>query len=195
MRRCSPRSTARTAATATCSCSSRKGAGNTASIYFSNNYSGRAEFGLIGSDAFTLKVSPDGSSWVEALTFDAAQGGVSFPGAVALSGVLAPPMLVADQNNYHPAGLGRASVVKLASDAARTITGIEGGYEGRVLLIINAGGNPITFSNDSAASTATNRMAFSANLRLAGKQSLTLRYDSSAQRWFCIAASPGVSLV
>jgi hypothetical protein len=41
--------------------------GDTASLLFQNNYSGRAEFGLSGSDDFSVKTSVDGSAWVEAL--------------------------------------------------------------------------------------------------------------------------------
>ncbi|WDI32510.1 DUF2793 domain-containing protein [Hyphococcus flavus] len=44
--------------------------GDTASHLFQTNFSGRAEFGLTGDDDFHLKVSPDGSSWNEALFVD-----------------------------------------------------------------------------------------------------------------------------
>ncbi len=49
---------------------SKEGSANTASVVFSNAFSGRAEFGLIGSDAFKLKVSNDGTTFVEALAID-----------------------------------------------------------------------------------------------------------------------------
>jgi hypothetical protein len=42
--------------------------GNTASHLFQVGFSGRAEFGLIGTDDFTLKTSPDGSVFTTALT-------------------------------------------------------------------------------------------------------------------------------
>src|SRR5258705_3933538 len=35
---------------------SKESAAKTASVFFSDNFSGRAEFGLVGSDAFKLKV-------------------------------------------------------------------------------------------------------------------------------------------
>lgn len=44
--------------------------GDTGSHLFQTNASGRAEFGLIGNDDFTLKVSPDGSTWKNALIVD-----------------------------------------------------------------------------------------------------------------------------
>lgn len=52
-------------------------AGDTASIVFDDNYSGRAEFGLTGDDSFHIKVSPDGASWLEALTIAPASGALA----------------------------------------------------------------------------------------------------------------------
>ena len=46
---------------------------------FEDNFSGRAELGLTGDDAFHVKVSPNGSSWVEALNIAQATGLVSLP--------------------------------------------------------------------------------------------------------------------
>jgi hypothetical protein len=57
----------------------KESSANTASVFFSENYSGRAEFGLVGSDSFKLKVSGDGTNWIEALVVDPASGRVSFP--------------------------------------------------------------------------------------------------------------------
>ncbi|PPD30402.1 MAG: hypothetical protein CTY20_03040 [Hyphomicrobium sp.] len=54
-------------------------AGDTASVLFQTGFSGRAEFGLTGDDDYNVKVSPDGSSWKEAMRIDRASGVVSFP--------------------------------------------------------------------------------------------------------------------
>jgi hypothetical protein len=48
--------------------------GNTVSFLFQKAFSGRAEFGLVGDNDFRLKVSPDGSTWYDALTVDRANG-------------------------------------------------------------------------------------------------------------------------
>lgn len=48
--------------------------GDTASLLFQDNWSGRAEMGLAGSDDWSIKVSADGASWIEALRFAAATG-------------------------------------------------------------------------------------------------------------------------
>lgn len=41
--------------------------GDTASLLFQSNWSGRAEMGLAGDDSFSIKISGDGSAWDEAL--------------------------------------------------------------------------------------------------------------------------------
>jgi hypothetical protein len=62
-------------------------AAHTGSLVFQTNYSGRAEIGLMGDDAFRVKVSADGSLWRDALLVNGATGQVSFPNGVSgLSG-------------------------------------------------------------------------------------------------------------
>ncbi|MGY6710148.1 MAG: DUF2793 domain-containing protein [Rhizobiaceae bacterium] len=52
---------------------------DTASLVFSSDFSARAEIGLAGSDDLSFKVSPDGSTFVEALSVAPSSGRVSFP--------------------------------------------------------------------------------------------------------------------
>jgi hypothetical protein len=59
---------------------SKESAAKTASVFFSDAFSGRAEFGLTGDDNFHLKVSPDGSAWVDALVVDKTTGKVALQG-------------------------------------------------------------------------------------------------------------------
>jgi hypothetical protein len=54
-------------------------AADTASVLFQTGFSGRAEMGLAGSDDYSFKVSPDGSSWFDAIVIDGTNGEVSFP--------------------------------------------------------------------------------------------------------------------
>lgn len=48
------------------------------SLLFQSGFSGRAEIGLSGSDALTLKVSADGNAWSTALSVDEATGEAAF---------------------------------------------------------------------------------------------------------------------
>lgn len=52
-------------------------ASDTASLLFQDGFSGRAEMGLAGDDDIHLKVSPDGSSWTEALVVNRITGHLS----------------------------------------------------------------------------------------------------------------------
>lgn len=67
-------------------------AGDTASLLLQTGWSGRAELGTTGTDNFSIKVSPDGSTWFPALTALGANGQVEFGAAVAAqSGSAATP--------------------------------------------------------------------------------------------------------
>jgi hypothetical protein len=45
-------------------------AADTASLLYQDAFSGRAELGLAGDDDFHFKVSPDGSTWKQAILID-----------------------------------------------------------------------------------------------------------------------------
>lgn len=69
-------------------------ASDTASLLYQTNYSGRAEFGLTGDDNFHCKVSPDGSSWTDAVIVDKTSGALSLAAGVKLpNGSAAQPSL------------------------------------------------------------------------------------------------------
>lgn len=65
---------------------------DTGSFLFQTGFSGRAEFGLTGSDDFQIKVSPDGSVWNNALAIEAASGRTTI-NALALAAVGSDPVL------------------------------------------------------------------------------------------------------
>lgn len=52
----------------------KAGVADTASLLFQTNWAGHAEMGLAGANDFAIKVSPYGSAWATALSFDAATG-------------------------------------------------------------------------------------------------------------------------
>jgi hypothetical protein len=66
-------------------------AGNDAAFAFKTGFSVRALFGLLGSDDFTLKVSPDGSAFFDALVANRSNGRVEFAAPVILPGLSAAP--------------------------------------------------------------------------------------------------------
>lgn len=64
----------------------KAGAGDTASVLFQSGWSGHAEMGLAGSTGFSVKVSPNGTTWTQALTIDPATGNVAAPAGLTVSG-------------------------------------------------------------------------------------------------------------
>lgn len=67
-------------------------ASDTASLLYQTNWSGRAEMGLAGNDDFSIKVSPDGSTFNDAIVVDKDDGKVSFPSGTNGSGSAAGVM-------------------------------------------------------------------------------------------------------
>ncbi len=64
-------------------------AGDTASLLYQTNWSGRAEMGLAGHDDFSLKVSPDGTTWAEALRVNRTTGAAAFLAGATVAGQVA----------------------------------------------------------------------------------------------------------
>jgi hypothetical protein len=174
---------------------SKEASANTASVVFSDAFSARAEFGLIGSDTFKLKVSNDGSAFVEALVIDQSSGNAALPRGLSLTGVISPSQITSNQNDYNPTGIASASVLNLSSDALRSMSGLAGGAEGRVIALINTGSQVISLLNESTSSAAANRFALGCEMTIAGKQAALLRYDGIASRWRAISRPGGRELL
>lgn len=127
-------------------------------------------------------VKADGTAWV------GGGANVAVAGTFALSGDISPAQITADQNDYNPTGLSSASTLRLTSDASRNVTGLQGGADGRVLVLHNVGSNNIVLKDESASSTAGNRFALSADITLGVDQAAVLQYDATSSRWRVMAA-------
>ena len=102
------------------------------------------------------------------------------------------PTITSDQNNWNPAGLAGVSIIEVNSDADRTITGLVGGVQGRLMIFINMGIYNITLANESGSSSATNRFAFydGVDRILAAGQACIIRYCTDHERWRIIHSVP-----
>lgn len=72
-----------------------------ANLAFKTGFSTRAQLGLIGTNNFTLKVSPDGSSFFDAWSADAATGAVTLAKPAVLTGQAADPSSPVDGNLWY----------------------------------------------------------------------------------------------
>lgn len=129
-------------------------------------------------------VKADGTAWVG--------GGenVAVAGTFALSGDISPAQITADQNDYSPTGLSGASVIRITTDSTlRTITGLAGGADGRVVCIdYISGSGGLKLADDSASSTAANRFDLAADVTLTAPCIAVLKYDATSSRWRVMAA-------
>lgn len=149
---------------------------------------GEASLLLTGSDAvsgITLSAnSPAGTASMKAASLDGSpdQVYVELTGELRLSGLLSPSQITANQDDYDPADLNSATVVRLSSDAARDITGIVSGGGRRILLVLNVGSFDIVLKDDTT-STAANRFQLNGDVTLAADEGAFLWYDATSSRW------------
>ena len=110
-------------------------------------------------------------------------GRIDLESAFALTADLTPAQITLNQNDYSPTDLATNAILRLNTDASRNITGLAGGADGRIVLIVNGGANNIVLPDEDAGSGAANRFAFSGNITLNADTGLVLVYDSSSSRW------------
>jgi len=110
------------------------------------------------------------------------------PEEFALTGDISPSQITATQNDYAPTGNATATIWRLSSDASRTITGIAGGSEGRLLKLLNVGSFDLVLGHQNTGSSAANRilMAQGQDLTIPANGAATLFYDGVTSRWRCI---------
>lgn len=123
-------------------------AGESASVAFQTGYSSRALIGTQGSDDFSLKVSPDGSSFLDAVTVAAATGYVALP-----QGVLASGFSLRDPSD--PTKRAVFSVASLTTGTTRSYTLPNGATELAGLTLTQTFTGAKTFSGGFTVSGAT----------------------------------------
>lgn len=101
------------------------------------------------------------------------------------TGVLTPDPITGNADNYNPTGWDESvTTLRISADAdGYNITGLEGGAEGRIVILHNVGTWTITLTSEDGDSDADNQFLFSSNVSLAANTSILLRYDGTSQRW------------
>lgn len=117
----------------------------------------------------------------------------------SLTGVVSPAQIAATQNNYAPTGIETCNVLRLTSDASRSITGLLAAdpntRQGQIILIVNAGAFDIILEDEHASSDAANRFDLSADITLPGDTMIAVWYDAATDRWRAFggpASFPGI---
>lgn len=102
----------------------------------------------------------------------------------ALPSDISPAQLTANTNDWNPNGLATSTVIRFSTDASRDLTGIVGGADGRILLLINTGLFPLVLKHD-ITSTAANRFYLPGSVDdvIMPGVSYLVWYDSTSSRW------------
>jgi hypothetical protein len=121
-----------------------------------------------------------------------------YSGGLSLDSQITPAQITSNQNNYSPTGADNAAVIRLSSDATRTITGLVNTSDwpdGKLLTLINIGTFDIILSDENASSTAANRFTLGTDIVLGPQKSLMIWYDTTTDRWrpFSLPTFDGVT--
>lgn len=151
----------------------KNAAGNKACFLFQNGFSARAEFGLLGDDNFTLKVSPDGSSFFDALKMLAASGRAA---------------LKANGSGLSAAGStqGTATVITKQTNEFTTVGSGQGAVlpspeQGEFIFVANSGANALNVY--PASGHSINALAANTAFSLAvGKNAVF--WAATASKWY-----------
>lgn len=144
-----------------------------------------------GVSVFDAAITTNGVSVGNGNTLDVNNTFTATAGSLAnikqrfdLSGDISPTAIAAQADDYNPTSLSTSSVLRVTLTGNQTMTGLQGGADGRMLTIINIDTtDTLTLANESASSTAANRFSFVGNATLQPGQSMALWYDSTSSRW------------
>lgn len=148
---------------------------DSASLLYQTGFSGRAEFGTVGDDNFTIKVSGNGSSWLDALKIIAATGRVAFK-SIAIS-------ISAAGSTQGTATELTKSFNEVTSVAAGQGVVLPAPEAGEIVLVANQGANSLSIYPASGHSIN--------NLSANAAQSLAL---DTRRMFFAVTSSKWYSL-
>jgi hypothetical protein len=161
--------------------------GGTTGFFYLGNNSGTAWFGTLAS----VKLVNSALSAADLVAeYDRSLGPVyGFRGGTDVT----PAQLTSDVNDYNPAGFETASVVRLSSDATRTITGFYANGQDPIVnekYLVNVGNNDIVLAQQSASSGLDNRIIShtNSNFTLGAGESIGIFYDENETRWWTFAS-------
>ena len=152
--------------------------GNKAGFLFQSNWSARAEFGLLGDDNFTLKVSPDGSTFYDSLKMLAGSGRAA---------------LKANGSGLSGAGANQGAATAITKQtnefttvAASTGARLPSPEQGEFIFVANAGANALAVYPNTGHSI--NALAANAAFSLAvGKNAVF--WAATATKWYALLSA------
>lgn len=114
----------------------------------------------------------------------------AFAGSFSLVSDISPSAITGTVNDYNPTGLSTAQVIRQDLSANTTVTGLAGGADGRIIVLINIDPSfRLSLAHASGSSSAANRFALPQGLTLTLRtgEAVILQYDSTATVWRPVA--------
>ncbi len=142
---------------------------DTGSFLFQTGFSGRAEFGLTGSDDFQVKVSNDGATWFNALQLERTSGRVRAMVSLQLNPNAGDPGTVADGDLWYNSTTGKfrgrqaGASIDLSGGAASAYGVLQTNY---TLTAVTTAQRLFNWSTNGALSLAAGTYRFSCSLLL-----------------------------
>ncbi len=106
----------------------------------------------------------------------------------ALLGDISPAALAADTHNWNPTGLSTASTIRISSTSQIVLTGLQGGSDGRIIILHNVGSFTIEVAALSGSSLAANQ--FHGGTTLFAGDAVMIQYDSTSTHWHILSFVP-----
>jgi hypothetical protein len=121
----------------------KSASGKDAGFTFQDNFSTRALFGLLGDDNFTLKVSPDASTFYTAWVIDRNNGNTGFEKPFGVNGGPAFTTIASDALTV------TKSYIVPAPETGNTdnLATLNGGFDGCIVMFSGTAGKTITFKD------------------------------------------------
>ena len=156
----------------------KNAAGNKAGFLFQTNWSARAEFGLLGDDNFTLKVSPDGSTFYDSLKMLAGSGRAAVKAngsglSAAGSNQGTATVITKQTNQFTTVGASQAAILPSPE-------------QGEFIFIANAGANALSVypASGHSINALANNAAFSMAV---GKNALF--WAATSSKWYALLSA------
>ena len=110
-----------------------------------------------------------------------------FKKQLALGGVVTPPLLNANTNNYSPTGLSTCNFLRISSTTDINLTGLKAPSPktNQVIFVSNVGITNILLQNNNNNSLVDNRFYMNNDRLLNPNEGVILMYDSLSSGWRC----------
>lgn len=151
--------------------------------------------GLTGTTGNVVPFLDGNNNWSGNNTFQL----INANAGVRLSGVITPPALSGNVDDYNPTGLATSATMRVDGGAVdRNITGVAAQPEGTIIRFVNIGAtNALIINHQSASSAAANRFILtgSTNSTIPVGGAAVFRYDSVSLRWRPFDTAPSSLII